>query len=286
MKLKGFQKKKIIALGLSGVTIGGIFAYHHFAVEAAIKPTKVVLAAKDIPPHTEITEDMVSERSLAGDSIPPNAIRAKAEDIIGKWTTDGHGVPKNSYFFKEKVVDKDELPDAAILNLNPGEVAFPLLVDIETSSGNSIVPGSHVDLYFKYVSDNQMVGETEKVLLGGLFQQIRVTAAKDSNTEDAFKNDKSEEKEEKVESTPKVTRLYTLAVTPEQFQYLSRAKALGDIIPVATGNSHDKQLEKIQEESNFADISDQKNILTYIEKNSENPIPNSVKKVINNSENE
>lgn len=47
------------------------------------------------------------------------------------------------------MVSKDELPDAAILNLKPSEVAFPLLVDIETSSGNSIIPESHVDLYFK-----------------------------------------------------------------------------------------------------------------------------------------
>lgn len=58
------------------------------------------------------------------------------------------------------MVSKDELPDAAILNLKPSEVAFPLLVDIETSSGNSIIPESHVDLYFKgTVKDKDEKGE-------------------------------------------------------------------------------------------------------------------------------
>ncbi len=52
---------------------------------------------------------------------------------------------------KNKVVKKEELPDSAILNLKDGEVAFPLLVDLETSSGNSIIPNTYVDLYFKQV---------------------------------------------------------------------------------------------------------------------------------------
>ncbi len=57
------------------------------------------------------------------------------------------------------------------------------------------------------------------------FQRVRVTAAKDSNTEDAFVLEKKESKEEQEgKQKPKVTRLYTLAVSPEQLQYLNRAK--------------------------------------------------------------
>ncbi len=67
--------------------------------------------------------------------------------------------------------------------MKDGEVAFPLLVDLETSSGNSIIPNTYVDLYFKQVVKE---GDNEKVVFGGLFQRVRVTAAKDSNTEDAF----------------------------------------------------------------------------------------------------
>lgn len=70
---------------------------------------------------------------------------------------------------------------------------------METSSGNSIIPNTYVDLYFKQVVKE---GDNEKVVFGGLFQRVRVTAAKDSNTEDAFvlekkKNQKRNKKENK-----------------------------------------------------------------------------------------
>ncbi len=99
--------------------------------------------------------------------------------------------------------------------MKDGEVAFPLLVDLETSSGNSIIPNTYVDLYFKQVVKE---GDNEKVVFGGLFQRVRVTAAKDSNTEDAFVLEKKESKEEQEgKQKPKVTRLYTLAVSLNNF---------------------------------------------------------------------
>ncbi len=191
MKPSKFQKKQIVAVGLATATVAGIYEYNHFAVENAVKPTKIVVAAKDIPAHTEIKEDMLVERTLPGDAIPPNALRVSKKDVVGKWTNDGQPISENSYLFQKKVVKKEELPDCAILNLKDGEVAFPLLVDLETSSGNSIIPNTYVDLYFKQVVKE---GDNEKVIFGGLFQRVRVTAAKDSNTEDAFVIEKKESK--------------------------------------------------------------------------------------------
>lgn len=70
MKPSKFQKKQIVAVGLAAATVAGIYGYNHFAVENAVKPTKIVVAAKDIPAHTEIKEDMLVERTLPGDAIP------------------------------------------------------------------------------------------------------------------------------------------------------------------------------------------------------------------------
>ncbi|PEB54649.1 Flp pilus assembly protein CpaB [Bacillus sp. AFS098217] len=278
MKPSKFQKKKIVAVGLAAATVAGIYGYNYYSVEKAVKPTKIVLAAGDIPAHTEIKDEMLVERTIPGDAIPPNALTVKKSDVIGKWTTDGQPVTKNSYLFKDKVVKKEELPDSAILNLKSGEVAFPLLVDIETSSGNSIIPDTYVDLYFKQTVKN---GDNEKVVFGGLFQRVRVTAAKDANTEDAFKEDKKDEKKEKdPNQKPKVTRLYTLAVTPEQLQYLNRAKSIGDVVPVAVGKKEEAKRKDVQLANDFSVISDQKNILEYIEKNSANPIPDNVKEYV------
>jgi pilus assembly protein CpaB len=279
LKPSKFQKKQITAVGLAAITVAGIYGYNHFAVENAVKPTKVVVAAKDIPAHTEIQEEMLVERTLPGDGIPPNALRvSKKKEVIGKWTNDGQPITENSYLFKNKVVKKEELADSAILNLKDGEVAFPLLVDLETSSGNSIIPNTYVDLYFKQVVKD---GDNEKVVFGGLFQRVRVTAAKDSNTEDAFVLEKKESKEEQEgKQKPKVTRLYTLAVSPEQLQYLNRAKTLGDVIPVAVGQKVEQTGKELEPAEGFSQISDQKNILDYIEKHSTNPISKNVKEYV------
>ncbi|MDR5028115.1 Flp pilus assembly protein CpaB, partial [Bacillus thuringiensis] len=234
--------------------------------------------AKDIPAHTEIKEDMLVERTLPGDGIPPNALRVSKKEVIGKWTNDGQPITENSYLFKNKVVKREELPDSAILNLKDGEVAFPLLVDLETSSGNSVIPNTYVDLYFKQIVKD---GDNEKVVFGGLFQRVRVTAAKDSNTEDAFVLEKKESKEEQEgKQKPKVTRLYTLAVSPEQLQYLNRAKTLGDVIPVAVGQKVEQTGKELEPAEGFSQISDQKNILDYVEKHSTNPISKSVKEYV------
>ncbi|TKH19715.1 Flp pilus assembly protein CpaB, partial [Bacillus cereus] len=46
MKPSKFQKKQITAVGLAAITVAGIYGYNHFAVENAVKPTKIVVAAK------------------------------------------------------------------------------------------------------------------------------------------------------------------------------------------------------------------------------------------------
>ncbi|GAD15387.1 flppilus assembly protein CpaB [Geobacillus kaustophilus GBlys] len=277
-----FRKNQFLALGLATLTVAGIFGYNYFSVQKAVKPTKIVMTVKEIPGHTKITEDMVTVRTIPGDAIPPNAIK-NIKDVVGKYTVDGFGIPANSYLFQGKVLPKDQMADAAVLNLKEGEVAFPLLVDIETSSGNSIVPGTYVDLYFMKKVDEQKTlidKKQEKVIFGGLFQHVRVTAAKDQDTYDVF----HEENKDDNNDRKRITRLYTFAVTPEQYQYLERAKKLGEIIPLATGLSNEDDIAHMKEKYNFSVVSNQKAVLDYIEQNSVNPIPNEVKQKLNPKE--
>nr|WP_255446570.1 hypothetical protein [Bacillus sp. JAS24-2] len=49
--------------------VAGIYSYNYYSIENAIKPTKIVLAAKDIPAHTEIKEDILVDRTLSGDAV-------------------------------------------------------------------------------------------------------------------------------------------------------------------------------------------------------------------------
>jgi len=269
-----------MAASLSLAVVGSVYAYNAYAVETAVNPTKVVLVKNDIQPHTEITEEMIFEREVPGKAIPPNAFTTK-EQIIGKYTTEGFGISANSFFLKNNVKSKNELPDSAILSLENGEVAFPLLVDLETSSGNSIVPGTYVDLYFLNMEGSQgelMTDQDEKsVLFGGLFPQVRITSVKDGETNDAFREEQDSNGETK--EIKSAARLYTLAVTPAQLQYLNRAKKLGTIMPVASQNYEGENDTKLR--TNFNQISDQMVILKYIEDKSKNKISEHVKQQLN-----
>ncbi|WP_262415852.1 Flp pilus assembly protein CpaB [Exiguobacterium acetylicum] len=279
-KLKKQTKRKVVAAVLSLAVVGSMYAYNAYAVEKAVDPTKVVLVRKDIQPHTKITEEMIFEREIPGNAIPPNAYLNK-EEVVGKYTTEGFGISANSFFLKNNVLSKNKLPDAAILSLQGGEVAFPLLVDLETSSGNSIVPGTFVDLYFLNVEGSQgelMTDATNKsVLFGGLFPQVRVTSVKDSDTNDAFREEQDSEGETK--EVKSAARLYTLAVTPAQLQYLNRAKRLGTIMPVATQKIDQKDDKSLI--TSFNQVSDQSVILKYIEEKSKNKISDQVKAQLN-----
>lgn len=269
-----------MAASLSLAVVGSVYAYNAYAVETAVNPTKVVLVKNDIQPHTKITEEMIFEREVPGKAIPPNAFTTK-EQIVGKYTTEGFGISANSFFLKNNVKSKNELPDSAILSLENGEVAFPLLVDLETSSGNSIVPGTYVDLYFLNMEGSQgelMTDQDEKsVLFGGLFPQVRITSVKDGETNDAFREEQDSNGETK--EIKSAARLYTLAVTPAQLQYLNRAKKLGTIMPVASQNYEGENDTKLR--TNFNQISDQMVILKYIEDKSKNKISEHVKQQLN-----
>ncbi|WP_251136157.1 Flp pilus assembly protein CpaB [Exiguobacterium sp. S90] len=275
-KIKKQTKRKIIAAALSLTVVGSMYAYNAYAVETAVNPTKIVLVKNDIQPHTKITEEMIFEREVPGNAIPPNAYLSK-EEVVGKYTTEGFGISANSFFLKNNVKSKNKLPDSAILSLQEGEVAFPLLVDLETSSGNSIVPGTFVDLYFLNVEGSQ--GElmtdvsSKSVLFGGLFPQVRVTSVKDNETNDAFREEQDSEGE--TREVKSAARLYTLAVTPAQLQYLNRAKNLGTIMPVATQNVEQKNDKSLV--TSFNQVSDQTVILKYIEEKSKNKISDLVK---------
>lgn len=255
MKKKGTPKKLAITLAASVGLVVAIVGYESYAVSSKVNLQKVYFTKVDIPPRTKITKDMLQVREVSNNSIPPNAIK-NTNDIVGKYTVNGFGLAENSYVFKDKVVSKDELPDAAILNLKPSEVAFPLLVDIETSSGNSIIPESHVDLYFKgTVKDKDEKGEVvEKPIFGRIAKHVRVTAVKDSNAANVFdpatinvEGSYQDSLKEEAKNRP-MAKIYTFAVNEEENTLLNQGTLIGKIIPVASGTAYKTNVEKTADE--------------------------------------
>lgn len=244
-------KKQIIAVSLSVSVVIGIVAFVNWQVSAEINLTDAYFSKSDIPPRTQITEDMIHVREVSSDSLPPNAITEK-EDIVGHWTVPGYGLTGNSYFYKSKITKTENMPDAGVLELEEDEVAYPLLVDIKSSIGNSIVPNSYVDLYFKgnyeYEDENGQV--VKEPIYGKIADHIRVTAVKDSNamnvfTADDYTNKEGEEvkSNELTEEQRELAKLYVFAVDEELNSVLNKGEMLGQIVPVSTGEAYEENIE-------------------------------------------
>lgn len=258
MKNKFFFRK-ILAVTVAGVAVVAVYFYTSSTIQEKVAPTSVVVAVQDIPPHTEITKEMVQlAPEIPRQALPQeNPYADSLDDVVGKWTVDGYGVSAKGFVNTKKVVEEEELPDAGLLKLEPGEYAFTTLVDLDTSHGNAIKPGSYVDLYFANEIDMETIPEEmfekQGLKLGGttylddqleffgrIATKVKVIDVKDSRGENVFTSDKYTDNEEaqKEAAKKKSSRLYTIAVDLEQLQWLNKAKLTGEVLPVAHGESY------------------------------------------------
>ncbi|NUH84755.1 hypothetical protein HUN92_13600 [Bacillus firmus] len=258
MKKKSIWKKRIISLLTVVALIGSIFIYTQFTIKAEINEREVIVTKTEIPPRTEITEDMLETIVVPTQGIPSDAVNSK-EDIVGKWTVAGYGIPSHSFIYGKKIVSKSEMPDAGILELEENEVAFPLLVDLETSLGNSIIPDSKVDLYFRSLVEQD---EKSKAIYGKLASKVRVVAVKDADAQmvfdpEGYQQGKKQDNTNKEQTS--LAKIYIFAIPEELNGLINKAKLLGQIVPIATGKSDEVEEEATNEESE---------VIKYVEESS------------------
>ncbi len=240
MKNKNIKKNITIVLAIVSL-ISAIVLYNKISIKSELNETTVYVTAHEIQPRKEIKEDDVRLIKVNANSVPPNAF-TKKEDIVGKWTLQGFGLATNSYFYKNGLVEKENLPDAALLNLEEGEVAVSLLVDLETSYANSIIPDTKLDLNFRTMihEDNE-----PKVLLGTLAKNARVISVKDAKASDVFEqNGNYNEANNAVTDVSKtesntLAKIYIFAIPKEFENTFNKAKFIGEVYPVVTDKTYD-----------------------------------------------
>lgn len=180
--IKRFLKNKntVTILGLVAIVFVIYFGYN-YAVKQAVTPQTVPYAKVTIQPRTEITEDMVGTIEVPPAFLKPTVIR-NSSSIVGSFSNVNTIIPEGSLFYRAAVVSRNELPDAALLEVPEGMVVFNLPVDMETTYGNSLYPDNYVDLYMKAIDANG------KVIYGKLISNIEILAVKDKNGQHVFEN--------------------------------------------------------------------------------------------------
>lgn len=187
MKRFGMTLKKFLAnkntVTIVGVLIGILVLYigYNWRIKQATQPTSVPYANQVIQPRTKITQDMISYMQVPPAMLREGVVR-DTRGIVGYYTNYNTMIPEGSLFFRQALVTKDQLPNSAFMEAPEGYAIFSLNVNIETTYGNGMLPGTYVDIYVKYQND------AGQLVVGQWLQNIKILAVKDSGGRAVFEN--------------------------------------------------------------------------------------------------
>ena len=124
---------------------------------------------------------MVEYTSISKIVLKDNVIR-NLNDIIGKYTNLNVTIPMGSLFYTEWLVNAEDLPGNWLkqIKFSEGEEAQYYAVDTASTYGNSILPGSYIDIEMRIGAEN------EKIMYGKLFRNVKVLAVHDGNGSNVF----------------------------------------------------------------------------------------------------
>lgn len=112
----------------------------------------VIVAARDIPAHTVLTEEDLAEETVQSDEVPADAMRNTVEAVGFAYSVD--------LFAGQVLVESNrELPGLAN-RIDPGRRAFPLLVDGTNLIAGQIRDDDHIDIVFNTRSTMLRVNPT------------------------------------------------------------------------------------------------------------------------------
>lgn len=175
------NKNTVTVLGIF-VIILVLYLGYRYQINKMVSPvTGIPVAAETIQPRTKITSDMITYVDIAPIVLQDNVIRSSGQ-IVGNYSAPSTVIPEGSLFYKGVVVSESELPDSAFVKLEEGQVPYNFPVTMDSTYGNSIYPNNYIDIYMKaYNEDNTL-------MVGKLFENIKVLAVKDSSGQNVFEN--------------------------------------------------------------------------------------------------
>lgn len=171
------------------VTIVGIFAIigilywgYNYQINKQVRPIRRIPVAKQtIQPRTLITQTMIEYVDIPPILLTDNIILSSSL-VVGKYTDYNTVIPSGSLFYKDVLIEKEDLPNAAFVKVKEGDVVYNFPVNMDTTYGNSIFPGNKIDIYMKAIN------EAGQIMVGKLVENVEVIDVKDSSGQHVFEN--------------------------------------------------------------------------------------------------
>ncbi len=156
------KKKGLLLIILSIVLGAGTFLGIFFYINKLNEQVDVVLAQENIPPYTEIKEEMLKIEKKPKYYVPED-IATKIEMVAGMYTG-GYGLFTDDILCRHKVKNKEEIKDRILSNeIADGARAIAVKVDLTSSVAGIIREGDYVDI--SIVDDDFSVTPVESIKL-------------------------------------------------------------------------------------------------------------------------
>lgn len=176
ISLKRFftNKNTITVLGVLIILLLLYFGYNK-AIELQTVPTKVCVATETIQPRTLLTDSLINCTVEVPKKFVSQGNYARvASNVIGKYSAINTVIPKGSVIYNDVLVTEDQLPFSAFYKVPEGQRPYALSVTTASTYGNSIFPGSVVDIFMKATDENG------QIMVGRFISNAEVLAVKDS----------------------------------------------------------------------------------------------------------
>ena len=176
------NKTVVTVIGVLLVLVILFFGYSS-SIKKQTNPVRVPVAAKKINAQTQITNEDVRYIEVANSMVTENVIFAH-NNIVGKYTNLNVTIPEGSMFYKDWIVEKEDIPGIWIeqLDYEAGELGYYMSVNMENTLGNTVLPNTYIDIYMKANDENGTV------MFGKLLKNIKVLVVHDGSGNNVFKD--------------------------------------------------------------------------------------------------
>lgn len=221
------RNKNIVTVAGVIIIIAILYWGYNRQIQNQVQPMRgIPYATQLIPPGTLIDDSMIDTVDISPIVFNHGDIARTSSEVINKYVDYNTIIPQGSLFYRDVLIDEDDLPDSVFTKVKDGDVVSRLAVSTEKTYGNSMFPGNKFDLYMKI-----NVPVTRQVMVGKLLENIEILAVKDSQGRDVFQN----------RETTVVPNMLIFGLPPEQHILLFKASYLQefqvDLVPVPHGGT-------------------------------------------------
>ena len=229
-----------------GVILGLIvlFVGYNYRVQHAVETVDVPYATSSISAASTITSDMLSTTKVLKSTVTSNDQLISDINQLVNYSQQycvaaNTNVPKGGFFYKEQVKPCNQIGRNVFANMPDGYKAVSIKTDLQSTYGNSMLPGDYIDIYVKMTSD------TGLLIFSKFITKLPILDVRDAQGRSLFYGGTGEG----------VPALLLFAVPENYFLLIGKASLLGEqiveLIPVPGNAKYTSEVGETEVSSDF-----------------------------------